>query len=85
MSKAKRTKRTNFEQRLFVEAGFEPLAHVGERKWLVKRVLFQAPYMTLTVPGVEIEKMPNGSTTLKVIGRGRRIDATPVAASAWPV
>lgn len=72
-----------FEQKMFVEAGFQPLDDVAAEKRIVKRVLFQDPYMMLPVPGVEIERMANGSITLKVIGPAEKSSSVVVPASAW--
>ena len=72
-----------FEQKLFVDAGFQPLEAVAANKRTVKRALFEDPYMMLPVPGVEIEQMPDGSVTLKVIGRGGESSAAILPASAW--
>jgi len=42
-----------FEQRLFTQAGFKPLADMLEAKRIVRRALFEDPYMMLPIPGVE--------------------------------
>jgi hypothetical protein len=49
----------------------------------VKRALFGDPYMMLPVPGVEIERMPDGSVTLKVIGRGVSSAPAVLPTSVW--
>lgn len=72
-----------FEQELFVDAGFQPIDALAADKRTVKRALFEDPYMMLPVPGVEIERMPNGTITLKVIGRTGASAPAILPASAW--
>jgi hypothetical protein len=72
-----------FEQELFVKAGFKPLDAIAFEKRTVKRALFEDPYMMLPVPGVEIERLPKGSVTLKVIGRTVQSAPAILPASAW--
>lgn len=78
-----RARQAQFEQSLFVDAGFQPLETVTAEKRAVKRVLFSDPYMMLPVPGVEIERMSDGSVTLKVIGRSGASAPASLPASAW--
>ena len=72
-----------FEQKLFVDAGFQPIEALAADKRTVKRVLFADPYMMLPVPGVEIERMTNGTITLKLIGRTGASTPAILPTSAW--
>lgn len=72
-----------FEQRLFVEAGFQPLAKVAAAKRTVRRVLFQDPYLMLPVPGIELERHGDGRATLRVIGPGTSGPTMVLPGPAW--
>ena len=72
-----------FEQRLFDEAGFTPLADMIEAKRTVRRALFSDPYMMLPVPGVEVERLSDGTATVKVVGRNGESEAVKLPSSAW--
>lgn len=72
-----------FEQKLLAEAGFPPLTQAAAEKRNVIRALFQDPYMMLPAPAVEIERLPDGSLTLKVVGRGEKGTPAVLPASAW--
>jgi hypothetical protein len=66
-----------------VAAGFQRLETFAAEKRTVKRVLFEDPYMMIPVPGVEIERMFDGSVTLKVVGRSGPSAPATLRASAW--
>jgi hypothetical protein len=72
-----------FEQKLFYEAGFEPLAALEEQKRSVRRAVFEPPYAMLSLPGIEIERSADGRTTLTVIGRAGRSASTALPRSVW--
>lgn len=72
-----------FEQKLLAEAGFPPLTQAAAEKRNVIRALFQDPYMMLAAPAVEIERLPDGSLTLKVVGLGKQSAPAVLPASAW--
>ncbi|WP_140852673.1 hypothetical protein [Sphingomonas glacialis] len=72
-----------FEQRLFTEAGFRPLADMLESKRIVRRALFEDPYMILPIPGVEAEHLSDGTVTIRVVGRAGESDPVNLPASAW--
>ncbi len=72
-----------FEQRLFNEAGFKPLADMLEAKRIVRRALFEDPYMMLPIPGVEVEQLQDGTVTVRVVGRTGESDPVKLPASAW--
>lgn len=72
-----------FEQRLFDEAGFTPLADMIEAKRTVRRALFSDPYMMLPVPGVEVERLSDGTATVKVVGRNGESEAVKLPSLAW--
>ncbi|EZP49996.1 hypothetical protein BW41_03321 [Sphingomonas sp. RIT328] len=74
---------SDFEQRLFVEAGFTPLADMASEKRAVIRALFESPYRMLPVSGVEIERGAGGSVTLTMIGRAGPIASSPLPTSTW--
>lgn len=73
---------TRFEQRLFVQAGFQPLDAVARERRMVKRVLFTGPWM-MPVTGVEIERLANGSVTLRVIDRTGMTPPAMLPSDAW--
>jgi len=73
----------DFEQRLFVEAGFRPLDDMTSKKRAVIRALFESPYRMLPVSGVEIERSSNSSVTLTMIGRAGQSTSSPLPASTW--
>lgn len=72
-----------FEQKLFVAGGFEPLEAVDTSQRSVKRALFEAPYIMLPVPGVEIERAANGSVTLTVVDRASSSAPATLSSAAW--
>jgi hypothetical protein len=71
-----------FEQKLFVQAGFQPLDAVAREHRMVKRVLFTGPWM-MPVTGVEIERLANGSVTLRVIDRTGVTPPAMLPSGAW--
>jgi hypothetical protein len=73
----------DFEDSLFAEQGFEPLSRVAAEGRVVRRTLLSDPYMILPVPGVEIEKKPDGQLILRVIGRGVATHEAKLDASQW--
>lgn len=78
-----RTRQAEFEQGLFLEAGFQPIETVAAQKRAVKRALFFDPYMMLDIPGVEVERLPDGSVTLTIVGGPAPGGPSPLPASAW--
>lgn len=72
-----------FEQRLFTEAGFKPLADMLEAKRIVRRSLFEDPYMMLPIPGVEVEHLSDGTVTVRVVGRAGESEPVKLPAAAW--
>ena len=44
-----------FEHRLFVQAGFSPIAQAGAGGSEIRRLLLFDPYMILPIPGVELQ------------------------------
>lgn len=72
-----------FEQKLFIDAGFGPLSDLIPQKRMVKRALFQDPYMFMQLPGVEIERLRKGSVTLRIVNRQGKTAPVALLASTW--
>jgi hypothetical protein len=72
-----------FEERLFLEGGFKRLDDLAAQKRTVRRALFHDPYMMMSFPGIEVERMPDGSVALKMIGPDGESQPTRLPGSAW--
>lgn len=77
------TRQRNFEQSLFVRAGFAPLERVAAEGRSVRRVLFQDPYRMLPVPAIEVELHPGDRATVTIVHRDGRRETASLPAGAW--
>lgn len=75
--------RQRFEQEQFEKGGFRPLrAFVAENRQ-VKRVLLSDPYFMRAIPGVEIEKRPDGAVQLSIVDAAGYTAPAPLKPSDW--
>lgn len=72
-----------FEHNQFTQAGFASIAEVRAEGRDVRRLLPEDPYMMLPVPGIELERLPDGRVTLRLQYRGWSSKPVPVDAAAW--
>jgi hypothetical protein len=68
---------------LFGPAGFTPFSQIEAQKREVRRALFQDPFITLSVPGVEFERSADGQVTMTLIGPGVEPRPTPLPPGIW--
>lgn len=55
---------------LFGQAGFTPFSQLAQDRREVRRALFQDPFITLSIPGVEFERQRGGQVTMTLVGPG---------------
>lgn len=72
-----------FEHRLFVEAGFTPIQQVRASGMEVRRVLLRDPYGFLPVPGLELQRRPDGGVWLRLQYYGWSGEPVAVDRKAW--
>lgn len=72
-----------YTQSRLTERGLTPLAEVRAQGRQVRQIIFTDPYMMISLPAVQIERLSDGRVTLVVRGPQRATEPAALPNSAW--